>query len=119
MLFSPCDPFNLHGNGFAPHDYVFPGGMSHTMANCCSTVYWRAFRLLAQHGCGSEDSLSAEEQEAAEIDIKYAGFVRRQERQLLQLEARHSQRLPADLDYHAIPTLSMEAREKLAKVSPN
>ena len=76
-----------------------------------------AFRLLARHGCGSEESLSAEEQEAAEIDIKYAGFVKRQERQLLQLEARHSQRLPADLDYHAIPTLSMEAREKLTKVS--
>lgn len=76
-----------------------------------------AFRLLAKHGCGGEDSLSAEEQEAAEIDIKYAGFVKRQERQLLQLEARHSQRLPADLDYHAITTLSMEAREKLAKVS--
>ena len=43
--------------------------------------------------------------------------MKRQERQLLQLEARHSQRLPADLDYHAITTLSMEAREKLAKVS--
>ena len=43
--------------------------------------------------------------------------MKRQERQLLQLEARHSQRLPADLDYRAIPTLSMEAREKLTKVS--
>ena len=91
--------------------------MSHALAKRCSILYWRASRLLAKHGCGSEDSLSEEEQEAAEIDIKYAGFVKRQERQLLQLEARHSQRLPADLDYHAIPTLSMEAREKLAKVS--
>lgn len=73
-------------------------------------------RLLEKHGHGSSDSLSRAEQEAAEIDIKYAGFVKRQERQLLQLEARHSQRLPADLDYRAITTLSLEAREKLGKV---
>ena len=73
-------------------------------------------RLLEKHGHGSSDSLSLAEQEAAEIDIKYAGFVKRQERQLLQLEARHSQRLPAGLDYSAITTISLEAREKLAKV---
>lgn len=76
-----------------------------------------ACRLLEKHGLGSTEGLSLAEQEAAEIDIKYAGFVKRQERQLLQLEARHAQRLPADLDYSAITTLSLEAREKLAKVS--
>ncbi len=73
-------------------------------------------RLLEKHDHGSSDSLSLAEQEAAEIDIKYAGFVKRQERQLLQLEGRHAQRLPADLDYSAITTLSLEAREKLTKV---
>ena len=73
-------------------------------------------RLLEKHSHGSSDSLSLAEQEAAEIDIKYAGFVKRQERQLLQLEGKHSQRLPADLDYSAITTLSLEAREKLTKV---
>ena len=73
-------------------------------------------RLLEKHSHGSSEGLSRAEQEAAEIDIKYAGFVKRQERQLLQLEARHSQRLPAELDYSAITTLSLEAREKLAKV---
>ena len=73
-------------------------------------------RLLEKHSQGSSDSLSLAEQEAAEIDIKYAGFVKRQERQLLQLEGKHSQRLPADLDYSAITTLSLEAREKLTKV---
>ena len=109
--------FILHGDGFAYHASVFPGMRPHAQGQALLILPWRAFRLLAKHGCGSEDSLSAEEQEAAEIDIKYAGFVKRQERQLLQLEARHSQRLPADLDYHAITTLSMEAREKLAKVS--
>ena len=75
-----------------------------------------ACRLLERYEHGSSDGLSLAEQEAAEIDIKYAGFVKRQERQLLQLESRSSQRLPADLAYSAINTLSLEAREKLAKV---
>ena len=112
-----CSRFGLHGDGYALQGHIFSGVLSHAMAKSCSKCILRAFRLLAKHGCGSEDSLSAEEQEAAEIDIKYAGFVKRQERQLLQLEARHSQRLPDDLDYYAITTLSMESREKLAKVS--
>ncbi len=74
-------------------------------------------RLLERHGQGGAEGLSLAEKEAAEIDIKYAGFVRRQERQLAQMEQRQSLQLPADLDYHVITTLRMEAREKLAKVS--
>lgn len=73
-------------------------------------------RLLERHGHGGAVELTAAEKEAAEIDIKYAGFVRRQERQLAQADARQSVILPPDLDYAAISTLRMEAREKLAKV---
>jgi tRNA uridine 5-carboxymethylaminomethyl modification enzyme len=58
------------------------------------------------------------EKEGAEIDIKYSGYIQRQEHQIAQV-ARHSNRqLPEDLNYGAIETLSMEAREKLAKVRP-
>ena len=42
---------------------------------------WRS--LLEAHGCGA--GLTAAEQEAAEIDIKYAGFITRQEKQLEQV----------------------------------
>lgn len=73
-------------------------------------------RLLERHGQGGAAELGLAEKEAAEIDIKYAGFVRRQERQLAQTEQRQSLQLPADLDYSSITTLRMEAREKLAKV---
>lgn len=60
--------------------------------------------------------LSSSEAEAVEVETKYAGFVRRQQAELSQVESQHRRRLPTDLDYSAISTLSHEAREKLAKV---
>jgi len=45
-------------------------------------------RLLEDHGCGA--ALSDAEKEAAEIDIKYAGFIMRQEKQLEQVIYFHS-----------------------------
>jgi tRNA uridine 5-carboxymethylaminomethyl modification enzyme len=41
-----------------------------------------------------------------------------QEKQLEQLAGKARKKLPADLDYASISTLSMEAREKLAKFRP-
>ena len=67
-------------------------------------------------GMGPSSELTAVEREAVEIEIKYAGFVKRQENELLQVEAQHKRQLSSDMDYHSIGTLSMEAREKLAKV---
>ncbi|PSC67445.1 tRNA uridine 5-carboxymethylaminomethyl modification enzyme [Micractinium conductrix] len=63
-------------------------------------------------------ALTAAEKEAVEIDIKYEGFIRRQAKQLASVAAKHARRLPDDLDYKVIQTLSMEAREKLAKIRP-
>ena len=72
---------------------------------------------LEKYSLGNQD-LTQGEKEGAEIDIKYSGYIKRQQIQIEQI-ARHSNRkLPADLDYFAIDTLSMEAREKLSKVQP-
>lgn len=74
--------------------------------------------VLESHGMGADSegvTLSLEEKEAAEIDIKYEGFIRRQTKQLVSTAARHSKKLPRDLDYAAITSLRMEAREKLAR----
>ena len=75
-----------------------------------------ACSLLEQHGQGAEEALSAAAKEAVEVDIKYAGFIKRQTKQLQQTASRYGKKLSTDMDYMAIKTLSMEAREKLMKV---
>jgi len=62
--------------------------------------------------------LTPAEKEGAEIEIKYSGYIKRQQHQIDQV-ARHAHReLPKDIEYMKIETLSMEAREKLTKVKP-
>ncbi|MBF2050952.1 MAG: tRNA uridine-5-carboxymethylaminomethyl(34) synthesis enzyme MnmG [Elainella sp. C42_A2020_010] len=63
-------------------------------------------------------NLAPAEREGAEIDIKYAGYLQRQQHQIDQIARQSNRPLPAELDYHAIDTLSKEAREKLAQVKP-
>lgn len=72
---------------------------------------------LETHGLGNTH-LSLVEKTAAEIEIKYSGYLQRQQNQIDQIARQANRPLPPDLDYGAIDTLSKEAREKLAKVRP-
>jgi len=56
--------------------------------------------------------------EGAEIDIKYSGYLARQQQQIEQVRRSQGRPLPPDLDYGGIATLSAEAREKLNIVQP-
>ena len=53
-----------------------------------------------------------------EIQIKYAGYLARQEKQVEEFEKEEARLLPPDLDYAAIPGLRLEAREKLSAIRP-
>ena len=53
-----------------------------------------------------------------EIQIKYAGYLERQQRQVEEFRKEESRLLPADLDYESIAGLRLEARQKLAQIRP-
>lgn len=72
---------------------------------------------LDRYGLGNPN-LNQAEKEGAEIDIKYSGYIQRQQNQIDQVVRQARRQLPSDLDYMAIETLSMEAREKLNNVKP-
>lgn len=72
---------------------------------------------LDRYGLGNPE-LTRPEREGAEIDIKYAGYLQRQQNQIDQIARQTNRPLPPDLDYGAIDTLSKESREKLAQVKP-
>lgn len=65
-----------------------------------------------------DTSLERAEKEGAEIDLKYAGYLQRQQQQIEQTARQACRQLPPDLNYQAIDTLSKEAREKLAQIRP-
>lgn len=63
-------------------------------------------------------TLPIEIREQVEIEIKYAGYIKKQLEQVRQMERWESKSLPDELDYHAITGLRLEAREKLERVRP-
>ncbi|MDJ1179961.1 tRNA uridine-5-carboxymethylaminomethyl(34) synthesis enzyme MnmG [Roseofilum sp. BLCC_M91] len=72
---------------------------------------------LERYGLG-DLQLAAEEKQGAEIEIKYSGYIQRQQNQIDQINRHANHKLPESLDYFQIETLSMEAREKLDQVRP-
>jgi tRNA uridine 5-carboxymethylaminomethyl modification enzyme len=72
---------------------------------------------LLRHGL-ADPALPREVREGAEIDLKYSGYLARQQQQIAQIQRQTSRVLPAAIDYASIQTLSAEAREKLARIRP-
>lgn len=56
--------------------------------------------------------------EQVEIEIKYEGYIRRQQAQIDEMRRLECKLLPKDIDYQEISGLRLEAREKLEKVRP-
>ena len=56
--------------------------------------------------------------EEVEIQIKYAGYLLRQERQVEEFKKEESRLLPPDMDYSSIKGLRLEAQQKLDAIRP-
>ena len=73
---------------------------------------------LVRHGL-ADPALPADVREAAEIEIRYSGYLARQQQQIEQVKKQEHRPIPPGIDYAAIGTLSREAREKLAAIQPS
>lgn len=57
--------------------------------------------------------------EETEILVKYEGYIKRQEQQVAQFKKLERTLIPENIDYSEVSTISLEAREKLARVRPS
>lgn len=62
--------------------------------------------------------LPAAVREQVNIEIKYAGYIERQKRQVAQFDKNERKKIPADLDYNDVESLRIEARQKLNEFKP-
>ena len=77
-------------------------------------------KMLKNKRSDEEDFLSKRAEkswEAVEVQIKYEGYIKRQEEFINQSQKLENIKLP-ELDYHRVKGLSLEALEKLQKVKP-
>lgn len=72
----------------------------------------------AMHPGASFAHLDAVSREQVEIEVKYAGYIERQQADIERSRELGDSVIPDDLDYAEIPTLRNEAIEKLAQVRP-
>ena len=66
----------------------------------------------------SPEILSEAVKEQVEIQVKYDGYIQRQQRQIHQFKRMENLRIPNTFDYAEVPGLKAEAREKLIKIRP-
>jgi tRNA uridine 5-carboxymethylaminomethyl modification enzyme len=65
-----------------------------------------------------ETTLTQEEYEQVEIQVKYDGYIKKSLMQVDKVKRMEKKKIPADIDYDAIHSLATEARDKLKTVKP-
>ena len=63
--------------------------------------------------------LRKEVRDQVNINIKYEGYIKRQESQVKQFKKLENKKIPADVDYSKVNSLRIEAVQKLSKVKPS
>ncbi|MDR0875113.1 MAG: tRNA uridine-5-carboxymethylaminomethyl(34) synthesis enzyme MnmG [Clostridiales Family XIII bacterium] len=95
---------------------VAAGGASLTLAELLArpeVSYDDLARIMGTH-----PELPAEAIEQAVIEIKYAGYIEKQNRQIAKFAKAEGRKIPPDLDYEALDGLRTEAVYKLSHIRP-
>jgi len=64
------------------------------------------------------DALSEEVIKQVEIAIKYAGYIERQESEVEKFNNLEEKQIPNSFEFSSVPSLRLEARQKLSKIRP-
>ena len=64
------------------------------------------------------DTIPDEYIESCEIQIKYAGYIKREQMEAAKLQRLEQIRIPDSFNYENIQSLSTEARQKLTRIRP-
>jgi len=67
---------------------------------------------------GEETTLVKEEIQQIEIQIKYAGYIRKMLQLVEKMNKLEEKTIPQGIDYHLVPNLAIEARQKLNLIKP-
>lgn len=65
-----------------------------------------------------ENNYDQEELEQTEIQIKYKGYIKKEQQNADKLHRLENLKIPADVDYNLFGSMSIEARQKLTKIKP-
>lgn len=77
------------------------------------------FEDLVNYGYRLDYNLNESIQNKVTLKVKYEGYLKRQMADIEKFEMMENDKLPKDLDYMEINTVSFEAREKLNRVKPD
>ncbi|MBQ6549825.1 MAG: tRNA uridine-5-carboxymethylaminomethyl(34) synthesis enzyme MnmG [Lachnospiraceae bacterium] len=77
-----------------------------------------SYEALAPLDPDRSADISERAAEQVNIRIKYAGYIERQMRQVEQFRKMEKRLIPEDIDYDEVPSLRIEARQKLMKIRP-
>ena len=73
---------------------------------------------LPVYGYSIPDDLNPDIQNRLELEIKYEGYHNRMEEELLRFRKAEDIEIPFGIDFHSIPNVAYEAREKLSLIKP-
>ena len=123
---SICKNLKFHANHI--NDFLESRGSSaldstETIANLCRRPELALLDLLNQDGFSDDESVKSmlEDEtvlQQVEIDLKYEGYLKRQEEMIAKLEKYEDHKIPLTLNYSEIKALSAESREKLNRFKP-
>jgi tRNA uridine 5-carboxymethylaminomethyl modification enzyme len=74
---------------------------------------------LARFGYTTPEDMNSDIATRIELEIKYEGYLKRQEEELLRFRKAEEIAIPDGLDFMQINTIAWEAREKLARIRPH